>query len=326
MTGADGYSQTGFFLRIGVDIGGTKIVAGLVDDGGRVVYSKKIVTGRERGYARIRQDILDLLQDIMNEFSLSAGGVENIGIATAGQVERSTEVILFSPNLNWSKVPLRDDIQTSTGIRTHVENDVNAATYGEWRFSLCCVPQNVLGVFIGTGVGGGLILDGRLYRGYSNIGGEVGHITLNPKGYRCNCGNTGCFEAYCGGLHIVERVSNKIKEGYQGVITTVMKENENRLHAGMIEEAYLRGDEACTLVWLEVIEYLGTAISGLVNLLNPEVVILGGGVINGTRRLIDDMKVVVNRRALADSLKGFRIEKAKLGDDAALLGVSCIVE
>lgn len=311
---------------MGVDIGGTKIVAGIVDDAGRVVHSKRILTERERGYAAIRDAILVLLQDVMNESGLSPGDVENIGIATAGQVEKASEVILFSPNLDWHRVPLRDDIQRSTGIRTHIENDVNAATYGEWKFGLDCASQDVLGVFVGTGVGGGLILNGTLYRGFSNVGGEVGHITLNPDGYTCNCGNTGCFEAYCGGLYIVERVMKKIREGYEGKITEIMRVNGDMLHTGMIEEAYLGGDDVCVPIWVEVIEYLGAGIASLVNVLNPEIVILGGGVINGTRKLIEDMRVVLEKRALVDSLRGLRIEKAKLGDDAALLGVSCIIE
>ena len=313
-------------MRIGIDIGGTKIIAGIVDEKGSVINSKKIPTETAKGYEGIRDDIVILIQDILQGAGVEKSNIEQIGIATAGQIEKGSCKILFSPNLGWHNVALRDDIEKAINVRTHIENDVNAATYGEWKFGLKGVPKDVLGIFIGTGIGGGLIFDGKLYRGFSNVGAEVGHTILNPYGYRCNCGNNGCFEAYCGGWYIVERVKKMIQEGYKGKIGDIINGDMVNLHTGTIEEAYLLGDEYCTSVWQEVIEYLGAGIASLVNLLNPEIVVLGGGVIYGTKHLIDDMKMVLKKRAMAESLKGLRIEKAKLGEESALLGVSYIDE
>jgi glucokinase len=313
-------------MRIGIDIGGTKIIAGIIDEKGSVVHSKRVSTETAKGYEGIREDIIILIEDILQGAGVDKRKIEQIGIATAGQIEKGSDRILFSPNLGWHNVPLRSDMEKATGVRTHIENDVNAATYGEWKFGLKCVPKDVLGVFIGTGIGGGLIFDGKLYRGFSNIGAEVGHMILNPYGYRCNCGNNGCFEAYCGGWYITERVRKKIQEGYKGIIGDVINGDMANLHTGTIEEACLLGDEYCVPIWQEVIEYLGAGIASLVNLLNPEVIVLGGGVIYGTKHLIDDMKVVLAKRAMAESLKGLRIEKAQLGEESALLGVSYIDE
>ena len=313
-------------MRIGIDIGGTKIIAGIVDENGSVIHSKRIPTETARGYEGVRDDIVILVQDIMKGAGVQKKSIEQIGVATAGQIEKESCEILFSPNLGWRNVPLKDDIEKAIGVRTHIENDVNAAIYGEWKFVFKGVPKDVLGVFIGTGIGGGLILDSKLYRGFSNVGAEVGHTILNPYGYPCNCGNSGCFEAYCGGWYIAERVKKMIQEGYKGKIWDIISGDMANLHAGNIEEAYLMGDERCTSVWLEVIEYLGAGIASLVNLLNPEIVVLGGGVIYGTKHLIDDMKVVLKKRAMTESLKGLRIEKAKLGEESALLGVSYIDE
>jgi glucokinase len=324
--GAIDCSLQGDFVRIGIDIGGTKIIAGIVDEEGSVTYSKRILTETAKGYEGIRKDIIILIDDITHGAGVEKRNIEQIGIATAGQIEKGSNRILFSPNLGWHNVPLRDDIEKATGVKTHIENDVNAATYGEWKFGFGCVPKDVLGVFIGTGIGGGLVLDGKLYRGFSNVGAEVGHTILNPFGYRCSCGNNGCFEAYCGGWYITERVKKKIREGYKGIIGDIINGDMMNLHAGTIEEAYSLGDECCVSVWREVIEYLGTGIASLVNLLNPEIIVLGGGVIYGTKHLIDDMKVVLNKRAMRDSLKDLRIEKAKLGEESALLGVSYIDE
>ena len=313
-------------MRIGIDIGGTKIIAGIVDENGSVIHSKRIPTETAKGYEGVRDDIVILVQDIMEGAGVQKKSIEQIGVATAGQIEKESCEILFSPNLGWRNVPLKDDIEKAIGVRTHIENDVNAAIYGEWKFVFKGGPKDVLGVFIGTGIGGGLILDGKLYRGFSNVGAEVGHAILNPYGYRCNCGNSGCFEAYCGGWYIAERVKKMIQEGYKGKIWDIINGDMANLHAGTIEEGYLMGDERCVFFWQEVVEYLGAGIASLVNLLNPEIVVLGGGVIYGTKHLVDDMKVVLNKRAMTESLKGLRIEKAKLGEESALLGVSYIDE
>jgi glucokinase len=312
-------------MRIGIDIGGTKIIAGIVDEKGSVILTKRILTDIAKGYEGIRDDIIILIQEVLQGAGVEKNTIEQIGIATAGQIEKGSCKILFSPNLGWHNVALRDDIEKAINVRTHIENDVNAATYGEWKFGLKGVPKDVLGIFIGTGIGGGLIFDGKLYRGFSNVGAEVGHTILNPYGYPCNCGNSGCFEAYCGGWYIVERVKKMIQEGYKGKIGDILNGNIANLHAGTIEEAYLLGDERCASVWQEVVEYLGTGIASLVNLLNPEIVVLGGGVIYGTKHLIDDMKVVLKKRAMAESLKGLRIEKAKLGESAGIIGAAFVI-
>ncbi|MBA4389855.1 MAG: hypothetical protein C0399_02835 [Syntrophus sp. (in: bacteria)] len=313
-------------MRIGIDIGGTKIIAGIISDAGAVTSTKRIPTGAARTYGAILEDIIRLIQELINESGLQKRAIDRIGIATAGQIDKESKKILFSPNLRWHNVDLRGDIEKAIEIQTCIENDVNAATYGEWKFGFKGVPKDVLGIFVGTGIGGGLIVDGKLYRGFSNVGGEVGHTILNPYGYRCNCGNKGCFEAYCGGWYIVKRVKKRIQEGYRGKIGDIINGDMANLHTGTIEEAYLLGDEFCGHVWQEVIEYLGAGIASLVNLLNPEIVLLGGGVIYSTKHLIDEMKVVLNKRAMTASLHGLQIEKAKLGEEAALLGAAYIEE
>ncbi|OPY76167.1 MAG: Glucokinase [Syntrophorhabdus sp. PtaU1.Bin058] len=311
-------------MKIGVDIGGTKIVAGLVDDSGTVIHKKRIPVVQKKGYGGIKKDIIALIKAILKEGGVPVRAIEKIGIACAGQVEKGTQKILFSPNLQWRNAPLKQDVERHFDISTFVENDVNAATYGEWKFGLKEKNKDVVGIFIGTGVGGGIIVDGTLLHGFLNVGGEVGHIILNPYGYRCHCGNYGCFEAYCGGSYIVERVKNGIREGYRGSIREIVGGDLNGLHTGHIEEAYMLGDDLCGKIWGEVIEYLGAGIASLVNLLNPEVVLFGGGVVYGTKYLVDDARKVMEKRAMKPSLKGLLIEKGRLGEDAAIIGAAFI--
>ena len=311
-------------MRIGIDLGGTKIVAGLVDHTGRVTLKEKIATERGRGYKRVRDALIGLVQRIIEESKVASQDIERIGVAAAGQIDEKSKNILFSPNLGWRNVPLKDDIERSCGIETFIENDVNAATYGEWKCGLKGIPRDVIGVFVGTGIGGGLIFNGQLFRGFSNVGGELGHITVNPHGYRCRCGNTGCFEAYCGGSYVVERVKTEIAGGYRGKIWDILESHPDALHTGHIEEACLLGDSLCVRIWNEVVEHMGAALASLVNLLNPEVIILGGGVVYGSRYLIEQARTVMEGRAMKASLKGLKIEKARLGEDAGIIGAAFV--
>ena len=313
-------------MRIGIDVGGTKIAAGLVNETGRVTRRKRVKTDTQRGYPAVRDQINLLVRALLSEAGAKPGSVKRIGIACAGQIDRGTQKVLFSPNLNWRHVPLKHDIEMATGIPTSVENDVNAGTYGEWRFGFRGEGSNVVGIFIGTGIGGGLILNGRLFRGAHGVAGELGHITLNPYGYPCHCGNKGCFEAYCGGVYIEHRVKERLSEGYRGKLWDIIEGRIPSLHAGHVEQAYLMGDDLCKEVWREVVEYLGSALQSIANLLNPELIIFGGGVVAGTKQLIDEARGVMARRAMQASISSLKIERARMGDDAALLGAAFVTD
>jgi glucokinase len=313
-------------MRIGIDLGGTKIIGGLVDAYGRVTARLKIPTEASSGYAGIVGKITGLIRDIIEASGTEKDGIERIGIAAAGQIEKGSHRIVFSPNLGIRNVPLKDDVERAVGITTFIENDVNAATYGEWRFGLKGDPGNVLGIFVGTGIGGGLILDGKIYRGFSNVGGEIGHMTVNAYGYPCHCGNTGCFEAYCGGAYVVNRVRRRLEEGYRGKIWSLIGGDMDILNTGHIEKASREGDEFCAAVWGEVVEYLGVGVASLVNILNPELIVFGGGVIFGSKDLMDEAKAVAKKRAMTGSLEGLRFEKTRLGEDAAIAGAAFVEE
>lgn len=311
-------------MRIGIDIGGTKILAGFIDDSGLVISKRKVPVGRDKRYENVKAVIIDLLNDMLREKGLHRRSISKIGIACAGQIEKDTQKILFSPNLRWKDAPLKKDMEKYFRVSVFVENDVNAATYGEWRFGLNSKPKDMIGIYPGTGIGGGIITNGTLCRGFTNVGGEVGHIILNPHGYRCNCGNYGCFEAYCGGSYIVERVRRVMREGYRGKIWEISGGDLKGLHAGHIEEASIMGDDLCGRIWGEVIEYMGAGMASLVNLLNPEVIVLGGGVVYGTKYLVDEAKRAMEKRVMKASLKGLSVEKGKLGDEAAVIGAAFI--
>lgn len=311
-------------MRVGIDIGGTKIVAGIVDNSGKVITRKKIFVGRHTSYPVLRDSIVQLVYDILSTRDITIALVERIGIACAGQVDKEFKKIIFSPNLGWRNAPLRDDLESLLKINTFVENDVTAATYGEWLFGAAKGADDVLGVFLGTGIGGGIIVRGTVYRGFNNAGAEIGHMILNPFGYPCNCGNTGCFEAYCGGAYIAERVKKHIKSGYRGQVWELIHGDMSALNAGHIESGADVGDALCENVWTEMLEYLGSGLASLANLLNPKIIVMGGGVVYGTRHLIPDVKPILKKRAMAASLKNMKLVKAQLKEDAAIIGAAFI--
>jgi len=313
-------------MRIGIDLGGTKIAAGLVRNEGEIIIRRKVPTNVRSGYSGIVADITNLIDDIIAEAGATRAEIERVGIASAGQIDKHSHRIVVSPNLGFRDAPLKDDLERETGLPVSIENDVNAAVYGEWKFGLGGTPADVLGVFVGTGIGGGLILGSRIYRGFSDVGGEIGHMTLNPYGYRCRCGNNGCFEAYCGGHYVVERARNRLREGYRGKMWQIIEGDVEALNTGHIEKAYFEGDEFCGRIWGEVIEYLGAGLASLANILNPEIIVLGGGVVYGTTGLVSRAEEVMKRRAMAGSLAGLQVNKASLGEDAAILGAAFIGE
>ncbi len=313
-------------MRIGIDVGGTKIAAGLVNNAGKVMARRKIKTDTVKGYTAVLDQINSLVSALLAEAEARTSVINCIGIACAGQIDRMTQKVIFSPNLNWRDAPLRSDVEAASGIRTFVGNDVNAGTYGEWRFGFNREGSDVVGVFIGTGIGGGLIVNGRMFRGSHGVGGELGHITLNPFGYQCHCGNRGCFEAYCAGSYIEGRVRQRLEAGYRGKLLDIIKGRAETLNPSAIEEGYFLGDELCVEIWTEVIEYLGSALQSIANLLNPELIIFGGGVVKGTKRLIEEARSVMERRAMPASIRGMKIEHARLGNDAALLGAAFLID
>ncbi len=301
-------------------------MAGLVDTEGRVIARRKVKTEQEQGYHAVMHKIQGVVRELLSEAGSTSRDVQRIGIACAGQIDRRATRIIFSPNLNWRDVALKQDVERLTGVETYIENDVNAATYGEWRFGFHREGDTVIGAFLGTGVGGGLILHKTLFRGSNGVGGELGHITLNAGGYRCHCGNTGCFEAYCGGSYIEARVREHLARGYRGKVWEIVEGRPEILNAGHIEAAYELGDELCRTLWAEVIEYLGVGLQSIVNLLNPDLIILGGGVVAGTKRLVDEARLVMEQRAMPASREGVRVERARLAEDALILGAAFVMD
>jgi glucokinase len=227
---------------------------------------------------------------------------------------------VVTPNLGWRDYPLRDEITRRTGLRATLDNDANCATLGEWWRGGAQGGRDVIGMTIGTGIGGGLILDGRLYHGVSDVAGEIGHTSIESNGRRCKCGNYGCLEAYCSGPAIAERAREAIETEESPQLLAMVDGDPSRLTAHIVYEAAKLGDVIAREVVRETARFLGTGVSNLINIFNPDTVVLAGGVTQAGDLLFGALRAEVKRRAFKPAVERCRIVPGALPMSAGMVG------
>lgn len=312
-------------LTIGVDLGGTKVETALVDADGRPVSSHRRPTGREKGPQEIVADILEAVR----EAARSAGDrrVLGVGVGVAGQVDPETGTVSYAPNLDWRDYPLRERLEEGLEMPVAVLNDVQAATYGEWVHGAGRGVQELVCLFVGTGVGGGIVSRGRLLQGCTGSAGELGHITIALHGPPCRCGNHGCLEAFAGGWAIARRAQEAVASDPPAGAALLHRTNGDpeRLTARLVGEAAHEGDPLARDLIRDTGEALAAGVASIVNAFNPCLLILGGGVIEGQPELVDTVKEEVPARALEPPLRSLGIVKAALGPHAGAIGAAAWV-
>ncbi len=309
---------------VGVDLGGTNITIALVDAKGNIKNKVKISTQIDKDAGFVIKTIIENIKLIIKDVSVKK--LMGIGIGAAGQIDHENGVIQFSPNLHWRNVHIVKEIRSKFKLPVAIDNDANVACYGEFMFGAGQGANNVICVTLGTGVGGGIIIDRKIYRGVNGSAGEIGHITVESNGRRCNCGNRGCMEAYVGAPHIKERAIEKIKSGRHSIIVKLVNGSLNKITPKRLEEAALYRDKLALEIWQETGFYLGTGLASLINILNPEKIIIGGGVANAGKLIFDPLLKTIKERALPVSWQDTKIVRAKLGEDAGVIGAAMLVK
>ncbi len=310
---------------IGVDLGGTNIVVGAVaEDGSEDVATRSEPTRSEQGADAVVDRIVRMIETAMKE-TIEQRGVTRasflgIGVGAPGPLDRERGMILTSPNLGWQNFPLRDAIGDRVGLTVKLDNDANCATLGEWWLGAAKGGRNVVGMTIGTGIGGGLILDGRLYHGSSDIAGEIGHTTIDVTGRRCKCGNYGCLEAYASGPSIAERAREQMHGDHDSIMYTLVDGEVERLTAAIVYDAAMKGDPTALEVVRETARFLGAGIANLLNVLNPDVVVIAGGVTQAGETLFEPLRREVRKRAFAAAVEACRIVPGSLPGNAGVVG------
>ena len=306
-------------LTIGVDVGGTKVAAGVVDEQGTILARTRRPTP-----SSTPADVEDVIAACVEE--LRAGhDVEAVGVGAAGFVDAERSRILVAPNLAWRDEPLRDAVSARIGLPVVVENDANAAAWAEHRFGAGRGEAHLVAVTVGTGIGGGIVLDGRLYRGRYGIGAEFGHLQMVAGGRRCGCGQHGCWEQYCSGralLHEAREIAD-VQRGYGARLLELGNGRPEGIEAREVTAAAREGDPAALDCFEEVGGWLGQGLADLAAVLDPGLFVVGGGVADAGELLLGPA-----RRTYAERLTGTRfrphaeIRLAEMGNDAGMVGAA----
>ena len=311
---------------VGVDMGGTKILAAVIDAKGEIVQQAKRATKPKKGPEEVIERIIRCIQAAIDGAELNPSQIRAIGIGSPGPLDPETGVIIFAPNLGWSNVPLKAKLEANLSIPTFVDNDVNVGTLGEYAFGAGQGVKSLVGIFVGTGIGGGIILDGKLYHGVNKTAGEVGHMIVEVKGPRCGCGNFGCLEAVASRTAITRDLQKAIlKKGKKSKLTELSGGNLDLIRSKAIARAVKHGDKPTIKVVQRAAKYLGISVASIVHFLNPEMVVLGGGVVEAMGdSLLDPIRHAAAEYALPTTMDGVQIVAATLGDNAGVIGASVL--
>jgi glucokinase len=306
---------------VGVDLGGTKILAGVFTNSLKCVGRSKMSTKAERGPESVIERVAHCVQDAVDECDLSLKQVRGVGIGSPGSVDSETGKVMFAGNLGWKDVPLKRELEKQLQLPVFLNNDCNVCTLGVHEMELEGKPRNMVGIFLGTGIGGGLILDGKLYSGFNRTAGEVGHMVLEVNGPKCTCGNRGCWEALASRTALFRQVQEAVKGGQKTVLTDMLGDDLKDFRSGDLRKAIKQGDKFVEHIVEEAAKYTGVAVANLINIVNPEVLVLGGGLMDALENeMISVVVETAREHAFPGSDKGVKILPSKLGDDAGITG------
>lgn len=311
--------------RIGIDVGGTNVKLALVSRQGKIIYSNSIPTHAEMGYEYTVNNIKQAIWDLLKETGSKPEDIEGIGFGFPGQVDYKSGIVRLAPNIpGWVDVPIGEIIEKEFNIPTRVDNDVRCAALGELNFGAGKGCENLICITVGTGIGSGLIVNGKLVRGASNAAGEIGHIKLQMNGGPiCGCGDTGCMEAFASGPAIVAMAEDYIRGGK----STKYRELANpEITPYIVYEAAKAGDAVARRIFTIMGEYIGIGLASVVNLLNPEKIIIGGGVAAAGDFLLTPIKETIKERAMKIAGETVAVVPAELGNTAGVIGASMLIE
>lgn len=313
--------------RIGIDLGGTNIAAAVVNNEFKIIKKMSVPTGADRDAALIMDDMAALCKNVCAEAGISVSDIEAIGIASPGVANHTDGVIEYSCNLPFRKYPICAELSGRIGISNiHVENDANAAAWGEAVAGAAKGTRDSVMITLGTGVGGGVIIDGKVFSGFNYAGTELGHVVISVGGRPCNCGRRGCWEAYSSATALIKMTEEKIeecKEQSRKTIMTEMVQNYGKVSGKTAFDAMRAGDEAAGEVVDTYITYLASGLASMINIFQPQVLSIGGGVSGEGQYLIDRLLPIIRKEQYGGDFIGLTdIRIAQLGNDAGIIGAA----
>ena len=308
-----------------LDIGGTKVLGAIFDESENIVYrlKKKTKSGGESS-ENIEQVIIGVVEKMIEESGIQKGHIRAIAAGAPGVINQEAGVVLFSPNLPWRDYDIRTPLEKKFGVPFHIGNDVNVGVLGEYRYGAARGYQNVVGFFVGTGMGGGLILDGRLFTGHQFKGAEYGHMILDPEGPLCNCGQRGCLEAFSSKQGMSAYIRQQVSRGRKCCMADALTGSAFK------SKALKQALEARDAVAMEAVDrachYLAVATGNMINTISPDVVVYGGGVIEAVGDIfLEKILAEVDRYCMPSIRSTVALKKATLGDDSVLYGALSMI-
>lgn len=310
---------------VGCDLGGTNIKAGLVDlDTGKVLISDSTPTRSRKGPESVMKRMADLIRGLISQSKMDQGAIGGLGISAPGVIDLENNTTLFLPNLygEWKNIPVGERMQEYLGLEISMLNDVRAITYGEWAFGAGKNVDSMACFAIGTGVGGGLVVNNQLVLGFGGTAGELGHQTVDLNGPICGCGNRGCIEVYSSGPAIASMAARGVRQGWSTKIADLIENDLNKLTPEIVSQAANMGDAFARDVWQRAGSFLGIGVANILTCVGVKRVVIGGGVAKAGDLLLDPIRQEVKQRVFLMPVEKVDIVTAELGTDAGIVGMA----
>jgi glucokinase len=310
---------------VGVDLGGTKILAAVFTQGLKCVGKCKRRTKAERGPQVVVNRVAGCVLEAIEECDLDVERCCGVGLGAPGAVDFEAGKVIFAPNLGWKSFPLKKELEKRLNRPVFVENDCNVATLGVYEVELARKPRSLVGMFIGTGIGGGIVLDAKPYAGTSHTAGEIGHMIVQVNGPKCGCGRRGCLEALASRTAMLNRIRAAVADGETTALTKITGDDLSSVKSSHLRKAAQQRDKLVTRVLQEAARCIGIGAANLINVLNPDYLVVGGGVIQA---LEGEMFETIVRSAsdyiFPGAERGLKIIASQLGDDAGITGAAVL--
>ena len=311
---------------IGIDLGGTKILTAIVNkENGEIVASVKKKTKKDKGSDVITQKIIDSVKTVLEESNTDLKDIENIGIGVAGQTDREHGIIINAPNIDFNNINIKQILETEFNKSVYLGNDVEIATIGELYFGAGKGEKDFVCIFVGTGIGSGIVQDGKIRYGATGTAGEIGHIIVDVGGRSCGCGGYGCLEAYASRLAIEKRIIGSLRKGRHSDIENYLIDGKP-VKTSMIRKSLEKQDSLVLQIVDEASEYLASGIASVINFYNPALIIIGGGLMNAIDYFYDKTIEIAKLKSLPTPSKCVQFKKAVLGDFSGVIGAALLKE
>lgn len=310
----------------GIDIGGTNIKFGLVDSTGEILYRERRPTMAQKGPVPLMHLVTNIAERLLYHAAEEEYAVNWVGVGSPGAIDfRTGRVVGPCPNIKgWEGMEIGQTLSDRLNTRVLVDNDANAMALAETKFGAALGARSVVCATVGTGIGGGVVIDGKIWRGASSSAGELGHLSIDPNGPECKCGNRGCMEVFCCSQALIERVKEGMKTSMTDVFKSLLDGKIKNLSVKKIFAAAKKNDPVALEAIDETAYYLGYGLAGVVNLLNPEVVVIGGGILEGGGGFLEKVTEEIKNRAFSSAVENLRVVRAALGNDAGFIGAGLL--